>query len=139
MADKVVRKCMPMITGITLFYCKLFPRSLFCWHCLYCCHVVLPWCSCTSTTKELPRCNWQELSLPLSLGLCCCWKFPIKEHVGVSSLYTLYWVYICMLTRGMLMSTEPSCFVLVLNFEFHIGIVVYIFKGSVLLPKSCFF
>lgn len=37
------------------------------------------------------------------------------------------------------MSTEPSCFVLVLNFEFHIGIVVYIFKGSVLLPKSCFF
>lgn len=129
MANKVVWKCKPMVTGETVFF-VIIAYFVDMW----CCHHVF--------VHQLLD-NYHDLiTTRVVTGLYRCHEIEVYAvakrsqliHMLVSvCIHRNHRVYICMflfmmLTWGMLMSTEPFCFAQLFNFEFHIGIMWSIFS-----------
>lgn len=131
MANKVVWKCKPMVTGIPSFLLSL--------PILLTCGVAIMYLFINYQI----HCNYHDLiTTRVVTGLYRCHELEVYAvakrsqliHMLVSvCIHRNHRVYICMflfmmLTWGMLMSTEPFCFVQLFNFEFHIGIMWSIFS-----------
>lgn len=129
MANKVVWKCKPMVTGETVsFVIIAYFVDMWCCHHVFV-HQLLDNYHDLITTRVVTGLYTVVMSQRSMLQL----KGPNYLMLVSVCIHRNHRVYICMflfmmLTWGMLMSTEPFCFVQLYNFKFHIGIMWSIFS-----------